>query len=297
MEYKDNNRLKEIKLAIYLNKLKNRHLNRNSVIIYKIFQCLMKAFGEQYLKDFNHIWNLVDDSLFGASDEEIAAIGKLFFPKYKLARLLVTSPNKIYSKYVIHYDKITQEFLDSIQPVFIKEEEIFVINALINFIEKFRWELGKDFVSTEPSRDLEIEFYMIYRYIMEIIQNTLAIDNFFKNICEEFDIRFSVIFNMRNNIHFITRAFPASKYGNRWFMQELVYYYSKRGLSKGAIGSKVLKKGTNYLYNNTNKKFNYLLGDASLTYFYDRVMKWDADSMFDARKFIELIHKVVSYEY
>ena len=78
-------------------------------------------------------------------------------------------------------------------------------------------------------------------------------------------------------------------------MQEIVTLYTHKGLSKGAIGSKVLGKGSAFLYNNTNKKYSEISKE-DMSWQYVPTLDWSVINKGMVLKFIDIFHTFIKYD-
>ena len=261
----ENRRLKEIKLSLYINyidRTKNKIEYSNMI---KILSCLSAALGQAHNKEFMKLVQLtIGKCLLRANDKEIIATCKRYFSNKRSSKLLGMSHTQFNNKYgdLLNRSFNNEEYLKSLQPMFNSEEGHTMIDVLVKFIEKFKYELGDDDNDLyDNNRTLELEFLLIYNKLIEVLSNVGLCDKFIFNVCNICDIDFSSISQLKNNIHIINRSYPNFRYNNRYLMQEIVTLYTHKGLSKGTIGSKVLGKTSSYLYNGTNKKYDIISKD------------------------------------
>lgn len=297
MNAKDNKRLKEIRLSLYLSKIDNVCKFDDYTKAMQLLNCLAGVIDSKESSAFTKfIMASVGNNVLGATDKEIVATIITFFTKTRAFKMLGISYATLYNRYGDLFDRdfITEDFLNSLTPMF--EEDNQFIGILTDFIENFKWEIGytpNKFLLDE--RTLEIEFWLIYDRIMRIYHNDYFCRNFMYAVCLMFNIDTSIIMNLYNNLHNISRAYPLSRYNRRYFMQEIVYLYSKKGLSKGQISRNVLNKGANYLYNGSNKKFCDLIENEDNTWSYASTLDWSRLDKEEVRKFIDIFHSFIKY--
>ena len=300
MDNKSKQRLKELKLAIYINHIDKQRNKAIYLDIMKLFSCVVKAFGEEYEELFIKMWQKsIADNLMGASNKEIIATVKEYFTNAEASSKLGISSAHFYRKYRDLLDRkfMTKEFTDSLTPMFDSYEAYVLVEVLIKFIEDFHWKLGKkDHELREHKRTLEIEFYLIYDRLMNIIQNSGICDKIIYNICYTFNIDSATIMNLKNNIHVISRIYPNFRYSHRYFMQELVYLYNKKGLSKYDIATKVLNKSRSFFYNGTNKKYCELLDNEDASWQYATTIEWSNMRVPSVLSFIDVFHSFIRYD-
>ena len=294
-----NKRLRELKLAVYIthiDKASNKYIYNKLI---KVLHCVAVALGHEEAQSFTEfVKKTVNSGFLGATDKEIIATHKKYFSVRKFIKRLNISCGTFYNRYgdLLDRDFITDDFLNSLQPVFESEKETFMIEFMMNFIERFKFELGNDNHDLKDNeRTLELEFYLIYEKLINIFRNAGVCDKFIFNVCNVLDIEYSTIAHLKNNIHIINRSYPNFRYNNRYLMQELVTLYTHKGLTKGAIGSKVLGKTSSYLYNNTNKKFDVMSED-DMSWQYTPTLDWSSIKKDEVKKFIDLFHLVINYD-
>ena len=292
----NNKRLKEIKLAMYINYIdKTKDRNLYSKLI-RILTCVASTLGENYLETFtNLIKQSINDGLLGASDKEIALTCKKYFTKQRTAKLLGIAHSTFYYKYGAFIDRDFK--VDNLEPIFNKEDDYVLVDFLTNFIDKFNYKLGNDEHDLKSkTRTYEIEFWLIYDKLINIFRNVGMCDKFIFNLCNATDIDYSTIAQLKNNIHIITRMYPNFRYNNRYFMQEVVTLYTKKGVAKGTIGSSVLGKDSSYLYNGSNKKYREIPDD-ELDWQYTHTIDWTNMNVDSVLKFIDLFHSFIRYDF
>lgn len=299
MNLKENERLKEIKLSMYINhidKAKDKLLYSR---LMKLLSCLVATLGRDAHDTFSKIVEYsIGENFLKASPKELVATCRTFFSNKKAAEKIGITNSSFYNRYrdLLDRDFITEEFVESLHPMFETQEEQFVIDFLLSFIENFKYDVGHyDAELKDKERTLEIEFWLIYDKVMGILQNSIVFDKFIFNICNIFEIDYGSIAHLKNSIHLIDRSYPNFRYNNRYFMQELVYLYTKKGLNKSAISSRVLGKDFSFLYRGTNKKYNDLIDSDNVEWQYVPTLDWEHIQRGDVMKFIELFHSWVMY--
>lgn len=295
----ENKRLRELKLSLYINHIDKAPNKDLYSMLLKLLNCIAATIGENAHKSFIKLIQLtVGGSLLRANNKELVACFRTYFSDRAVIRRLGVSGNYFYKTYndLLNRNFKTKEYLDSLKPIFDKSEDSIVIKTIINFIENFKYELGReehDLMDSE--RTLELEFLLIYNKLIEVFNNVGFCDKLIYNICNVFDIDYSSIAQLKNKIHIINRSYPNFRYNNRYLMQELVTLYTHKGLSKGTIGSKVLGKTSSYLYNGTNKKYKVMSKD-ELSWQYVKTIDWELINKSAVIKFINLFHTFIRYD-
>lgn len=297
---KNNNRLQEIKLALCLNHIdKSKDKNQYALLV-KVLSCLAAALGKEEHDIFIRIFqSSIGDGLLGATNKELMATHKAFYTVKEMSDKFNRHSTWYYltNKDLFARKFINDTFLDTLHPKFNTDKEKNLIITLNNFIDNIKFELGttNDKFSGKE-RTLEIEFYLIYNKLLNILRNNVAVNKFIFNICNVFHIDYNSIAQLMHNSYLIDRSFPKFKYNNRYFMQEICTLYLNKGLSLGTIGSKVLGKGTNYFYNNTNREQGKEIKEEDLEWVYTPTLVWDNIEKGSVYKFIDIFHTFIKYD-
>ena len=296
----ENRRLKELKLSFYINYIDKAQDKLIYSKIMKVLSCLVGAIGKEEHTTFTKLTMAsVGGNLLNATDKEIVATTKAFFSNLKASKLLGITYRTFYNRYgdLLNRDFITPEFLDSLEPMFKNKKDFIIIDLMLKFIESFKFELGcEDTDLRYNERTLEIEFWLIYDKLISILQNSIICDKFMFNICNLFEIDYNDISQLKNNVHIISRQFPHFRYSNRYFIQELVYLYNEKGLSKCQIASKVLGKNNNYFYIGTNKEYTKLIDSPNVEWQYTPTLDWSIIKKGSIIKFLDLFHTFIRYD-
>lgn len=290
----NNKRLKEIKLSIYLNyidKIKNR---KEYSKLMRLLTCIASTLGEEYMDSFSKIISLsINDGFIEASNKELILACKKYLSINRAAHLLGKSHSNFYYKYG---DLLGRNYeVNDMKPKLDTDVDFMLVDFMTNFIDRFKFKLGDDIHDLKGHyRTLEIEFWLIYDKLINIFRNVGLCDKFIFNLCNAYDIDYTTIAQLKNNIHIITRMYPSFRYNNRYFMQEIVTLYTHKRVSKGTIGSSVLGKNSSYLYNNSNKKYTVIPEDDMWQY--APTLEWknlDKDAVL---KFIDVFHSFIRYD-
>lgn len=300
MELKNNERLKELKLALYINhidKTKNKIEYSN---IIKMLDCLAITMGKVEHEMFvQFVQDTVGNNMLGASNKHIVAMLKTYFSNTQAATKMGMSTATLNKKYgdLLNRNYLNDDFIETLKPKYNKKEHINLVDMLLKFIENFKYELGNsEHILKNNERTFEIEFYLIYDKLVNVLGSVGACDRFIFYVCNVFNIDYSVVSQLKNSIHLINRSYPNFRYNNRYFMQELVTLYTYKGLSKGTIGSKVLNKDSSFLYNGTNKKYASIINEEDLSWQYVTTIEWSNLNKNAIIKFIQLFHTFIKYD-
>lgn len=300
MEAKDNKRLKEIKLSIYINhidKLTNKITFSKFI---KFLNCVALSFNKEVNIQFTEFWQIcVCDGFAKATHKELYAAIKTFFKTYKAIDKLGTNGTSFYRKFgdVMNMDYINDEYLESLEPLFDDNTSYLMVTVLNNFIDGFKLPRVHANNKLEGNkRTLELDFMLIYDKLMDIFNNAGYIDNLIYNVCDTFDINYPTIAHLKNNIHVISRAYPRFVGNSKYLLQEIVTLYTYRGYKKGTIGSKVLGKNSNYLFTPNMKKASEVMSDDDLVWQYYPTVDWKGLDKSSVIRFIELFRMFSDYD-
>ncbi len=300
MRAKDNRRLKEIKLSIYLNHIDKINDKNEYKKLLKILSCLALCFDGESNKILAEIvQGSICDGYLEASDKELVACFKTFFTKKEVAKRLGVSVNTINNRYDDYYNRdfITEDYLASLKPKFGSNKAIVLIDIILAFIENFKiYSLEQSNELYNHERTLEIEFWFIYNKLFEIFRNDMLISKFIFNLCNAFSIEYSTIINLKNNVHLITRQFPHYRYNDLYFMQEIYTLSHYKGLSKYTIGKKILNKSNNYIYSKGAEKYSKPIEPEDIAWQYVPTLDWENHHKLSVNYFLELLHSFIDYD-
>lgn len=300
MDLKNNRRLKEVKLAIYLNHIDKTKDKIEYKKLFTILSCLALSFGEEANKILTEIIQMsVCDGFAKATDKELVAVCNTYFIKSTFAKRLGVVPGTLNNRYgdLFNRNFITEEWIANLNPIFKDSKQQLLIDILIGFIERFKV-VGFDKPSKldDYERTLELEFMNIYNSLFDIFRNDGVIGKFIFNICNAFNIDYTSIANLKNNIHLISRCFPKGKYNHRYLMQELITLYKDKGYKKSAIATKVFNVSINYLYNSTTKSFADGINEEDLAWQYSATIDWSHMDKLAVKRFIKVLYDFMKYD-
>ena len=294
---KNNRRLKEIKLSIYINyisKLKSR-VDYESMI--KILASLALTYGDEIAEEFSKfVLSSVNDGLLEATSKELVACCSTYFSISKAARLLNTTTYKYTTKYadLLSRDFVTEDYLASLTPMFNSDKGKLMVEFMLSFIENFIVPVAmKPVYDLNRRRVLELDFYLIYSKMFDIFRNDIFIGKFIFNLCKMFEIDYPSVVNLKHQIHIITRELPNFRYNSVYFKQELYTLFSKRGYSKCSIGIEVFNKNGNYLFGTGSKLFTKDLPSKDLAWSFYETANWANASEDAVQTFISILHQFV----
>ena len=297
-----NKRLQEIRLAILINRMDKRLDDNNFKKAIDMLSVLAYTFGEEYLTAFEQFVSMsINNNVLGANDEEIIAS---FVEKGISSTQISMDLGLNYQRFMDRYHKylMNPNLLKEIAekyPNTVFDEKYFVLwNIIYRFLTNIVFPIGnKEHKLKEHKRTLEIEFYLIYGKLADIFTNETLVSKFLFGICNNFNIDFNTINNLKSNLIYINRSLPHFTYNNRYFKQEIVTLYLTKGVKKGTIGSKIFNKGSNYLYQKDTKVFGNVIKEEDMTWQYITTIDWSHIDAKEVINFIDLFHDFIRLEY
>lgn len=301
MKAKLNDRLKEIKLSVAIN-----HIDKaKSLITYrkllKILSCLALAISTDANNRLSELAQIsVCDGLARATDKELYATLSTFFKVTNAAKKLGITNTTFYRRYgdLMERNYITEEYLNSLQPIFNDPESKLMVNIVNRFIDNFKLpKMGNTNNDLEDrERTLELDFMIVYERLVAAFGNIGVVDKFIYNICIAFNIDFATISALKNNMHIINRTYPKFKYNNVYLMQEIFTLYTYRGYKKGSVGTKVLQRANNFMFSKSAKNYSKVIPKEDLDWQYARTVDWDNLDKESVKRFIKLLHDFSDYD-
>ena len=297
-----NKRLQEIRLAILINRMDKRLDDNNFKKAIDIISVLSYTFGEDYLHAFEEfVSKSIHNNFLGVNDEEIVA-------SFVEAGIAPTQMSKDlcmnYQRFIVRFNKyitnpnLVKEVSDKYPDSIFDEKYIILWNVIYSFLINFKFPVGEKYHSLrEHKRTLEIEFYLIYSKLVEILTNESLVGKFIFSICNTFNIDFNTINHLKSNLVYITRILPHFTYNNRYLKQEITTLYLNKGVKKGTIGSKIFNKGSNYLYQRDTKVFGNKIKEEDMLWQYIPTIDWTNINANDVIHFIDLFHEFIRFEY
>lgn len=301
MDTKMNSRLKEIKLGIHIN-----HIDKaNDLIIYKnllkLLSCVAISLSADANKRFSEIAQVsVCDGLVRATDKELCATMKTFFNKAEAIKRLNTTYPTFNKRYGALDDEnyITEEYLDSLKPVFNDDVSKAMVTVMNKFIDGMK--IPKNYAPNNSlegkERTLEIDFMLVYEKLMDIFENVAFVDAFLENICNAFNIDYATIFALKSNMHVINRTYPRYRYNNIYLMQEIYTLFTKRGYKKGTIGTQILGKQRGYMFSKSSKNYTKLIKEEDLGWQYRPALDWANLSKSAIYRFLDVLKLFSEYD-
>lgn len=300
MEAKENRRLNEIRLSIYIN-----HIDKaKDKIVYnrllKVISCVALSISGESNKRLAELTQMsVCGGFARATHKELYATLKTFFKAQESIRKLGTNGTTFYRKFgdVMNINYITNDYLESLKPIFDDETSFEMIDIVNKFIKNFKVPSILSHNNLEMrERTLEIDFMLIYDRLIDIFNNVGYVDKLIFNICNAFHIDYSTIAHLKNHMHLINRSYPNFSYHNRYLVQEIVTLFLKRGYKRGTIGSKILGKGTGYLFGKSRKNIAEPIKEVDLSWQYVPTLDWTNLDKTSVLKFLDVFQMFSEYD-
>ena len=299
MEAKENRRLKEIKLSIHIN-----HIDKSKdKILYnkllKVLSCVTLSISGESNKKLAELSQIsICDGFARATHKELYAAFTTFFGKYESAKKLNASAMTFYRKFgdVMNMNYLNNDYLENLTPILNDSVSFQMVDILNKFIDNFKIPyIMKDNKLELKERTLELDFIFIYDKLLEIFNNVGYVDKLIFNICNAFGIDYSTIAHLKNHIHLINRSYPKFRYNSRYLTQEIVTLYSHRGYKKSSIGSKILSKGSSYLFAKSRQNIAEPINDEDLNWQYVTTIDWSHLDKNSVIRFIDVFRKFSDY--
>ena len=300
MEAKENRRLREIRLSIYLNhidKVKDKLIYNR---LLKVLSCVALSISGESNKRLAELLQIsVCDGFARATHKELYATIDTFFKRYEAAKKLGSNGTSFYRNFgdVMNMNYINDDYLETLKPILNDEIAFQMIDVLNKFIKGFKLpSILKTNRLEMKERTLELDFMFIYDKLLEIFNNVGYVDKLIFNICNSFSIDYSTIAHLKSNIHFINRSYPNFRYNGRYLTQELVTLYTERGYKKGTIGSKILGKGSSYLFAKNRQNIAEPIAKDDLSWQYVPTLDWSNLDKTSVVRFIDVFQLFSEYD-
>ena len=141
MEAKENRRLKEIKLSIYLNhidKTKDKFQYKN---LLKVLSCVALSINGESNKRLAELLQIsVCDGFARATHKELYATINTFFKRYEAVKKLGSNGTSFYRTFgdVMNMNYINDEYLETLKPILNDEIAFQMVDILNKFIKGFK---------------------------------------------------------------------------------------------------------------------------------------------------------------
>lgn len=297
----ESKRLDEIKLGIHINNIDRTSDAMMYRELLRVLSCVAISLGAEENKALSELAQMsVCKGFARATDKELIATIKKYFKPTNACKKMGCSFYNFKNKYddLLNRNYDNEEYLKSLQPIIKSSNGQVMVRVLNTFIDKFKipTELYNKTKFEEMDRTLEIDFVLIYEKLMQIFNNYAFVDKLIFNLCNAFEIDYPTIAHLKNNVHVMNRTFPNFRYNHRYFMQEIYTLFSARGYTKGAIGSQVLQKGTQYLHTACGKNYAKAIPEEDLAWQYIPTIEWKNLDKASVHKFIQVLRDFVRYD-
>jgi len=297
-----NKRLQEIRLALLINRMDKRLDDNNFRKIIDVLSSLAYTFGEEYLQAFElFVSKSIHNNILGVNDKEIiASFVEADVAPTQMSKDLGMNYQRFIDRFHKHLrnNNIVEEVAEEFNKTIFDEKYYVLWNTIFRFLNNIYYPLGnKEHKLREHKRTLEIEFYLVYSKLADILTNEALVSKFIFTICNNFNIDFNSINILKSNLIYINRTLPHFTYNNRYFKQEITTLYVTKGVKKGTIGSKIFNKGSNYLYQKDTKVFGNVIKEEDMAWQYIPTLDWNRLDEKEVLKFIDLFHDFIKLEY
>lgn len=291
--FKNNDRLLEIRTAFILNKLSNLHDRKQVKGTLIILLSIVEAINEDY-KDL--FYSLLEKSRYeqvlGASRKELYAMLSVYYEKPGvMAKKYGLTYNGFRVKHIdlINSNYINDDYVNSLKPVFIVDNKTREICTVIcDFVDNFDYLVGaRNFDHCDDDRTYELEFYVIYSKLINIFRNSVAVEKIIYNITTQLDLEWSSISFMLRGLFKISRQ--EQTYGATQLKQELFNLYYLKGFKKSLIGANLFGGNRNYYSHTYSKQTKDITNDNfefKMTYI--STLQWEYIEKDTVIDFIEL---------
>lgn len=291
--FKNNDRLLEIRTAFILNKLSNLHDRKQVKGTLIILLSIVEAINEDYKDSF---YSLLERSRYeqvlGASRKELFTMLSVYYNKVgSMAKKCNMSYSGFRNKYIdlLNSNYINEAYINSLKPVFIVDDTTREICTLIcDFVDNFDYLVGaRNFEHCDDNRTYELEFYVIYSKLISIFRNSMVVEKIIYNITTQLDLEWSSISFMLRGLFKISRQ--DQTFGLTQLKQELFNLYYLKGFKKSVIGPNLFDGNKNYYSHTyskqtkdiTNDKFEFMIT-------YVSTLQWEYIEKDTVIDFIEL---------
>ena len=293
-----NDRLLELKVALYLNKTSSSINQKVKHETIQMIGCILNAVNPDYIPLYNDlIRSCINENILGATKKEIFAMLKHYYKKREaMAEVLgYKNPRSFYNAYKEYYSSITDSYLKTLTPVFIKDNTTKELCMIISsFMDEFSYMTGEPYYPYyEHPRSVELEIWLIYSHLLNLFQNTGKVDKFIYEFCTNFDIDFGTISSIHRGMLAITRK---SDFKNSvQFRQEIFNLFYMKGFNISEIQSKVLKTNINFYNQNYAQSVKNILNDSfEFQITYVPTLEWKNLDKDAALKYIEIFYDVIN---
>ncbi len=293
-----NDRLLEIKVALHLNKVSsliNQKVKHETI---QTLGCFLNAVNPKYGVMFKELLGVcTNENILGASKKEIFAMLKMYYKKREeMSKAMgYTNPRSFYNAYKEYYNSITEDYLKTLTPVFIKDNETKELCTLISsFMDEFSYLTGDPYYPNyDHPRSVELEIWLIYNHLLNLFQNTGKVEKFIYDFSNQFNIDWGTLSTIHRNMIAITRKSDLKN--SVQFRQEFFNLFYMKGFNLFEITNKVMKTKTNYYSKTYERSVKNILNDPfEFQITYVPTLEWSHLDKDAALKYIEVFYDVVN---
>lgn len=294
-----NKRLLEVKVAYKLNSIVNMVNQKKKKETLMVLSCLLTSIKEDYKVIFERLLEMsCNENILGATEKELYTMFKTFYKTREAMSKAAgyTNPSSFTRVYRTYYNtEITKDYLDSLIPIFIKDEDTFTVCSILSsFFDGFKLLIGEpNYKYCDHYRSIELEFWLIYDKLISIINNGAIVDKFLVNMTTLLNIDWGTISGMLRGLLYITRN---SVINNKLqFKQEIFNLYYLKGFKISDVTKYVLQTKTNY-YTDNYKRITKDITKSNFEFAvtYTPTLDWTRLNKEEAMKFIEVMYSAAS---
>lgn len=301
MDYKNNDRVIEVRAAYALNRIYN-YVNRRN---FKDHMIMLESLAETIDEDnkdrfLEFAKDSCDEQILGASKKEILfAFQSIYERPTAISHHLGLSRSYYYNLYkellARNYD--TDAFKETL--IAKSDKKTIEMCMLINsFIDNMDYLTGDDYYPYyDAFRSLELEFWVIYKRLEYVFgQNITLIDKFIYKLCVMSEIDFSSINYLLRNITVIERMDKNQISGKQQFRQEIFNMFYLKGFTKGEIGSNIFGRAKKAYYSQSYEKTtkDITANNWEFSLIYIPTLDWMQTNKNEVLKFISLFKGFVN---
>ena len=293
--------LAELRLCLFAHKINQPVTNIIITLFFKILSA-MTAKGSEGMKDwFSFMAFNEDNYMLGASNAKIALMLDKYYTKKEASKILGISLylyNKKYTKLLENKQNLL-EIIKGMTPYYDLKNYI-GIGIIIDFLENFKYlPVKKGFLAKEhgfpymeEERQLELEFSIICRNLIEAMGNTVSY-YFIMNLLKNYGIKYDTIERLWRGLDVIEKKVPKTPYCRNLYTLDLIAYGLARGLSKTNICIYLLKDAKKTLKSKyLQDKFKFVTSKPYVTI---NTLDWSTLNKNDVYSFIDIFRKVAEF--
>lgn len=258
MDYKNNDRVIEVRTSYALNRIYNYVNRRNFKEHMLVLEALVETIDEDNKNRFLElVKNSCNEQILGASKKEILFSFQSIYEKpTEIAEHLGLSRSYYYNLYkeLLARNYATDTFKESLKPK-LDKDSIQMCVVINSFIDSMDYLTGDDFYPYyDAFRSLELEFWIIYKKIESVLTDVTLIDKFMFKLCALLEIDINTINYLLRNITTIERMNSNQISGRQQFRQEVFNMFYLKGFTKGEVGKNIFGREAKAYYSKSYDK-------------------------------------------